>query len=54
MTHRPSSQGIPLEDVPGKGVDCEWCEQPVGDDRPWKRGRDGAVIHLDCLKRATR
>lgn len=35
------------------GIDtsvCEFCEEPLDDDREWKRGLDGCGAHLDCLE----
>ena len=30
---------------------CEICDDPLDDNRDWKRGLDGAGAHLDCLRR---
>lgn len=34
----------------GGDVDvCEFCQQPLDDERPWRRGLDGAGAHEDCI-----
>jgi hypothetical protein len=30
---------------------CEFCEGPLDDSEPWKRGLDGAGAHLACIPR---
>lgn len=29
---------------------CEFCDQPLGDDRPYRHSLDGAGAHEDCLR----
>ena len=31
---------------------CEFCEEPLDDTQPWRRGLDGCGAHETCLKRA--
>jgi hypothetical protein len=46
-------RAIPLaEMVAFSGIDtsvCEFCEQPLDDSEPWRRGLDGCGAHERCL-----
>lgn len=54
----PKDHNDILSDMAGlagaAGIDtdvCEFCEQPLDDSKPWRRGLDGCGAHEDCIRR---
>ena len=38
------------EDTGGDPTRCEFCGGLLDEERPWRRGRDGAGAHEECLE----
>ena len=53
LREQREQMGSLYADSGGDTTVCEICEQPLGDEEPWKRGLDGAGAHVSCLKAFT-
>lgn len=48
---KPPAGTESLAEMSGMDVSrCEFCDEPLDDSKPWRRGLDGAGAHESCLK----